>query len=251
MRDVLAVLSWWILIQLLGLAAWPLAFRLLRFLPDRGYTAIKPLGLLLVSYALWLLGSLGLMRNSIGGILFALALVAAASLWALSRGGLTSLRHWLSENVKVVLVYELLFAVALCGWAAFRATTPDISSTEKPMEFAFLNAILRSPSFPPHDPWLSGYAISYYYYGYVIIAMLTRLAATPPAVAFNVGIALLFALTLTGSFGVVYELISRKRKDGEGRAIGNEPVHLPIAGRKLSHQRALVLIHVVSFISRG
>ncbi len=85
MRDVLAVATWWILIELIGLAAWPLAARLLRFLPDRGYTASKPLGLLLASYALWLLGSLGLLPNSAGGILFALALVVAASVWALSR----------------------------------------------------------------------------------------------------------------------------------------------------------------------
>jgi len=68
MTDILAVLSWWCLIQLIGLAAWPLAFRLLRFLPDRGYTAAKPLGLLLTSYVLWLLGSLGLVSNSLGGI---------------------------------------------------------------------------------------------------------------------------------------------------------------------------------------
>ncbi len=44
------------------------------------------------------------------------------------------------------------------------------------MELAFINAILRSPAFPPHDPWLSGYAISYYYFGYVLVAMIARLA---------------------------------------------------------------------------
>ena len=37
---------------------------------------------------------------------------------------------------------------ALAGWAIFRAHNPDVNSTEKPMEFAFLNAIRRSPSFP-------------------------------------------------------------------------------------------------------
>jgi hypothetical protein len=136
MQDVGIILTWWIVVQLLGLAAWPLARYLLRRLPDQGYTAAKPLGLLLVAFALWLLGSLHLVQNNLGGIWLALALVVAASVWALSYDGLASLHHWLSQNVKVVLVYELLFAVALCGWAAFRATTPAISSTEKPMEFA-------------------------------------------------------------------------------------------------------------------
>ena len=58
----------------------------------------------------------------------------------------------------------------LVGWAAFRAYNPDIAGTEKPMEFAFINGVLRSRFFPPQDPWLSGYGISYYYFGYVMLA---------------------------------------------------------------------------------
>ena len=211
MRDILAVLSWWLLIQLLGLAAWPLAFRLLRFLPDRGYTAIKPLGLLLVSYALWLLGSLGLTRNSIGGILFALALLVAASIWALSRDGLAALRDWLRQHRAMVLTYEALFFVAMVGFAAWRATNPAINSTEKPMEFAFLNAILRSDAFPPHDPWLSGFGISYYYFGYVMMAVMTRLAGALPGVAYNVSSALWFALIAGGAFGAAYQISNVKK----------------------------------------
>src|SRR5512136_426701 len=114
MRDLLAVLSWWILIQLIGLAAWPLAFRLLRQLPDRGYTASKPLGLLLTSFVLWLLGSIGLMQNSLGGILVALAAVIAVSAWTLSREGVaalypTPLRDWLRDHRALVITYEALF----------------------------------------------------------------------------------------------------------------------------------------------
>ena len=48
MSDFLAALSWWVAIQLLGLAAGPLAFRLFRWLPDRGYSLSKGLGVLLV-----------------------------------------------------------------------------------------------------------------------------------------------------------------------------------------------------------
>jgi YYY domain-containing protein len=210
MKDVLAVLSWWFLIQLLGLAAWPLAFRLLRFLPDRGYTASKPLGLLLTSFVLWLLGSLGLLPNNIGGVLFALAVVIAASAWALSREGVSALRDWLREHRAMVLVYEALFLVAMCGWAAYRATNPGINSTEKPMEFMFLNSILRSPSFPPQDAWLSGFGISYYYFGYVMMAVMTRLAGTAPGVAYNVSHGLWFALIAGGAFGAAYQISNFK-----------------------------------------
>ncbi len=219
---MLSVLAWWALVTLAGWTALPVALRLFNRLPGRGYALAKALGLLLVAYVFWLLCSLKLLPNSAGGILVAWAAVLVLSVLFYRRGGgnLDELRGFVRERWRYIVATEAIFLVGLAGWALFRAFDPDLVGTEKPMEFAFLNAILRSDTFPPHDPWLSGYAISYYYFGYVIIAMLTKLAGTVPAVAFNVGIALLFALTLTGSFGVVYELVAWKREDSEGRAIG-------------------------------
>ncbi len=69
------VLRFWLIVQLFALAALPLAWRLLGALPSRGYVLAKPLGLLLVTYLLWLGGSLGLLRNSVGGILLCWLLV--------------------------------------------------------------------------------------------------------------------------------------------------------------------------------
>ncbi len=119
MRDILAVFSWWVILQLIGLAAWPLAFKLLRFLPDRGYTAAKPLGLLLTSCVLWLLGSLGLISNSMGGIVLALVLTRfVASLLY----GVTPI-----DPVTFVGVTLALMAVALlaCYVPARRAARID------------------------------------------------------------------------------------------------------------------------------
>jgi len=75
---------------------------------------------------------------------------------------------------------------------------------------AFINAILRSEYFPPHDPWLSGFAISYYYFGYVIISMIAKITATPGSVAFNLGISLVFSLTAIGTYGIVFNLLNSK-----------------------------------------
>jgi YYY domain-containing protein len=220
---MLAVLAWWLIVTLMGWTAFPIAMRLFNRLPGRGYALSKALGLLLVSYVFWLLCSFKLLANNVGGILIAWVIVLSLSLafYLRREGNLNALREFVRARWRYILAAEVIFLVGLVGWAVFRSFDPDLVGTEKPMEFAFLNAILRSDTFPPHDPWLSGYAISYYYYGYVIVAMLTKLAATAPAVAFNVGIALLFALTLTGSFGVVYELIrGAKDRESEGRAIG-------------------------------
>jgi YYY domain-containing protein len=83
------------------------------------------------------------------------------------------------------------------------------------MDFAFLNAAGRSETYPPLDPWLSGFAISYYYFGYVMTSVITRLAVVPEAIGFNLGIAWLVAGTGTGAFGLVYNLVRLGRRETE------------------------------------
>jgi YYY domain-containing protein len=207
LADLWAAVRWWAVISLLGAAALPLTFTLLRWLPDRGYAFARMVGLLLVSYLFWLLGSLGFLANETGSILFALLLVAAASLAIYCRGE-GGLRGWLREQRRYVLGAELLFALLFFLWVGVRTQNPMIFATEKPMEFAFLNAAGRSATFPPVDPWLSGFGISYYYFGYVMVSVLARLAAVPEYIAFNLAIAWLVAATALGAFGLVYNLVA-------------------------------------------
>ena len=210
---MLPVVFWWLVVQLFGLAVLPLAWRLFARLPGRGYPLAKALGLLLVAYVLWLGAALQVLPNSLGGAVVALLVVGGASWWlgreGIRRGadGVRPLVAWLRANRWLVLTTELLFLIVLAAWAAFRAFNPDIAGTEKPMEFAFVNGILRSPLFPPQDPWLSGYGISYYYFGYVMLAALINLTGVDPAIAFNLGVALWYALVMIGAFGVVYDLV--------------------------------------------
>jgi YYY domain-containing protein len=205
---ILQILVWWLILEVIGLAALPLTLRLFAPLPDRGYAFARPLGLLLLSYVLWIGASLGLLRNNTGGIIFSLLAVAALSAWFYFRRRPTQQTNQL-PNKPVIITTEILFFLAFVGWAFFKAYNPYIETSggEKWMEFAFLNSILRSASFPPHDPWLSGYGISYYYFGYVMMALLTRLSGLPPNVAFNLAVPTLFALTLTGAFSIVYNLV--------------------------------------------
>ncbi|MCX7670221.1 MAG: DUF2298 domain-containing protein, partial [Anaerolineae bacterium] len=209
-----AALSWWLVIQILGAAALPLTWRLLGRLPGRGYPLSKALGLLLASYILWLGASLRLLPNTVGGAAVALLLMAGISFW-FGRAGWRAegdahcrpLFAWLRAHGPLIAATELLFAFVFIAWTAFRAYNPEIAGTEKPMEFAFINGILRSRFFPPQDPWLSGYAISYYYFGYVMLGLLMHLTGVDPAVGFNLGVALWYALVMIGAFGVVYELV--------------------------------------------
>jgi YYY domain-containing protein len=220
-NEVLAVFLWWLIIEILGLIALPLTVRLFRYLPDRGYALAKPLGLLLVSYVLWIGATFGLLHNSAGGIIFSILAVGAFSGWFYARrekeGDLLAL---LKERRWAIVTSEALFTLAFGLWALYRAYNPEIAGTEKPMDFGFLNAILRSETFPPHDPWLSGFAISYYYFGYLMMAVLTKLSGVPSNIGFNLAIALLFAWTMTGAFSLVYNLV---KGSGASEGIEGDP----------------------------
>jgi len=212
--QIVLALRWYLALQLFGLAALPLTLRLLRHLPGRGYAFARPLGLLAGGWALWLVLTLGpgWPPNGVGMVLAVLALLlgSGAVLWY--RASETpALPSW-----RAILVVELLFAAAFAGWCVVRAHMPRIETAggEKWMEIAFLNAILRAPTFPPHDPWLSGFNISYYYFGYVIVAMLTRLSGVPATIAFNLGIATLFALTCSGAYGLLYAMLAAEKRSG-------------------------------------
>lgn len=207
LREGGIVLSWWLLSSLAGAVALPLTFSLLRGLPDRGYTLARVLGLLLTGFIFWLGTSLGLLSNTPGSMVLAWLILAgcAATLYWRSERCL-DVRGWWRENRRFVLLAELLFICALLALALLRAHNSNLTGTEKPMELAFLSATQRSLSFPPADPWFSGHAISYYYFGYVLMAMLANLSGIGSTVAFNMSIALLFALGALTACGVAGNL---------------------------------------------
>jgi len=211
--DLLSMLFWYLAVSLLGLLVFPLAYRLLPGLVDRGYAIARALSLLLWGFGFWLLSSLGGLPNDLGGYAVVFVLLLGLSGWALRGLRKGELADWLRANRRTVVTVEVLFLLAFVGWSLVRAGNPNITYTEKPMELAFINAILRSPTMPPHDPWLSGYAISYYYFGYLLVAMLARLTGTVAGVAFNLGGALVFALTAVGAYGLVYNLLNIGRAD--------------------------------------
>jgi YYY domain-containing protein len=207
MDQVLDLILWYLLLAAIGSLALPIAQRFLGALPDRGYAFARPLGLLLWGFLFWILSSFGLLENSRGGLFTSLLLFGALSFWAWRVLPTGELRQWLSANRTLILTVEVLFLVAFIFMAWLRATIPVINHTEQPMELAFINAILRSPNMPPHDPWLSGFSISYYYFGYLMIAMLAKLVGVIGSIAFNFGFISVFAMAAASAYGLLYNLL--------------------------------------------
>jgi uncharacterized membrane protein len=205
--SIIAFVSWYFILTLLGWLTFPLAYFLFPALADRGYSLARAAGLLIWTYVFWLFTSLGLTQNTVGGILFALLILAGLSGWAIVNRK-SEIGDWLRSNLRLIIIVEVLFLLAFGFLALLRAGNPELDGTERPMELMFINAILRSPTFPPHDGWLSGYAISYYYFGYVMTAMLAKLSGLPGSLAHNLMTALIFGLTAVGAYGILYNLLA-------------------------------------------
>ncbi|MFQ3662409.1 MAG: DUF2298 domain-containing protein [Chloroflexaceae bacterium] len=195
------VLRWWLAVQVAGLAGLPFSLLLLRRLPLGGYPLAKIIGLLLITLGSWAVAVAGLAPFGVPLVvtLWLGLLLAGWGAWARARrqGDVPPLQlAW-----RAVAVWELIFVAGLFAGALLRwhgAVGPALTGTEKPMEIAILNAVLRYPRFPPLDPWFAGFGINYYYLGYVSVGALALVTGTEAAFAFNLGFALVVALTVTG-----------------------------------------------------
>jgi YYY domain-containing protein len=208
---MIETLRWWLAATLIGLIAAPYAFRLFRFLPDRGYAFARALGILAVVYVMWILSVLGLASFGTGTAILLLGLMAAGALWLAGRDRAAIAAH-LRERWPLMLAAELVFALFLFAVAYTRAFQPAIADTEKPFEFAFFNGVLHSARMPAQDPWYGGAPMSYYYGGYLIVALFTRITGVVPAIAFNLGVALTGGLTAVSAFGLGANLLVTLRQ---------------------------------------
>jgi YYY domain-containing protein len=199
------IIKWWLVLELIGFAALPLTTWIFKNLKDNGIALTKIMGLLFVTYFSWVLTHLG---YNYGTVIVgsSVLIVLAISLVIFSFKGCPF-------DLKALLRTEVLFTSAFLVFVIIRAYSPDIYWTggEKLMDISFINLILRSTSFPPVDPWLSGEPMQYYYFGYLVAANLIKLSNVPPSIGFNLGVATMFALSATAAYGIGKDLVSNNR----------------------------------------
>ncbi|MCL5025214.1 MAG: DUF2298 domain-containing protein, partial [Chloroflexi bacterium] len=204
-------LVWMVMIEALGLLAFPIAFVAFRTLPDRGYLLSKILGILLVTWVSWMLVSLGLLPNTRPTVVIAILLVAILSTYLAFRYSAPIKGFW-RENRRAVLWGEALFWVAFLFFLGIRLANPDLwhpaRGGEKPMDLAYLMGAIKSVQFPPYDPWFAGGYLNYYYYGQIIVATLVKFSGVLPVMAYNLTVPTLYALTAGGAFSLAYNLSS-------------------------------------------
>ncbi len=205
MSDSLAILRFYAASSLILVLTLPLGWAFFQKSSRHVVLYTRVLGLLLVNFTVWLLSAIGVLGFSARGILVSLLLLAViGAVLCRTRGtSVENVQAWWRRCWKTALFDEVVFFVALTCFAFFVGFFPQIFGTEKFMDFAFLNALMRGTDIPPHDPWFAGGTINYYYGGYMTMALLGRLSALPPAYTYNLSLAFLFAssFALCWAFG--------------------------------------------------
>jgi YYY domain-containing protein len=214
----LAAVTWWLTVVLGGWLVFPIALAVFPGLPSRGYVLSKVLCLVLVAWLVWILTCIHLTDYTRNAIWLAVGLVAAMAALA-ARWQWPALVRLVKCRWRWMLAVEGIGLGLFLLFLAIRSGNPDlwhpVFGGEKPMDLAFLNAIVKSTQFPPYDPWLSGAYINYYYFGFVIIGNLVKILGIVPHVAYNLALPMLYSLTGLGAFSVAYDLVAGKDRSND------------------------------------
>ena len=168
-----------ILGYLLGSVFFPKRFPLIFY---------KFLGITIFSLLLWYMSLFsGVGWTTLIPVAFAILLAMAALVAVIfkSRLQLPSKR-----DLLVYLGIEILSFAIYLFLVYIRTYKTDIFGTEKLMDVALINAIMKQNHIPIENPWLSGFYMNYYYFGHFILGLFQYLFQIPTAVGYNLAISL-------------------------------------------------------------
>jgi len=185
--STLALLLFAAWLELTGLAGAGLLAVLLPARPGRDALG-RVTGVLLFAFVPWLLVSWRFAPFTRGLLVVTTAALFSAGFFCRRREREATPTP---ERRKTALVFWGTFLFFL----AVRALNPEIYSGEKPMDFSFVNTLLRSTELPPPEPWLAGTPLSYTYFGHFLAAAAGKLLGIHPGILFNLAIAMTAALS--------------------------------------------------------
>ena len=209
----LGAILWYLLIGALGWMVYPMVRIAFSGLPDRGFPFSKLIGLLLWALISWQLGSndIAFSRQNIMYGLSALFFVNIV----LALFQRKEISHEIKERWQYFLKIELFGLVIFLIFLLIRFGNSDLwhpaKGGEKPMDFSYFNAVLRSTVFPPYDPWFAGGTLNYYYYGFVIAAVPVKFLGIVPSIAYNFILPTFFSLFGLGAFSLGSNIYSATR----------------------------------------
>lgn len=193
------------LLLLAGAAGWVAGVSLFRPRDAKNPRWLFPAGLMALC-------GIVLLPHSFGSVWIAALLVGACSAGAWWGEG-KDLRRALKRTAMPFISTQALFLAALVFFAGVRSYLPwatfllNLRQAEKMGNLTHLNSLMNTAIMPPGDAWYSGEPINYYYGGHLMVATLAKASFQPAEIAFNLGLATVFALTVALGFSFVYNMV--------------------------------------------
>jgi len=185
----------------------------------------RPLGFVLIGVGIWSCAMLGLVPFNGGGVLFAAVVIGYIG-WRRA-GGID--KAWLRAHWRTWVLSEVFFLLAMVMVVFIRSRNADPWGTERPMDYAFFNSVMHSPSFPPLDPWMAGFTINYYYAGYILAAIPAVLTVADPVVSYNLALATTAGMSAAAVVSIVIAVITQWRPNERPLGRGEAPVMATLA----------------------
>ena len=104
-------------------------------------------------------------------------------------------------------IFAILFAIAY--WV--KGFNPDVYSTEKFMDYGFMETMYRQQSYPPNDMWFSNTPLNYYYLGQACSVFLCNISFVTPEYGYNFMLCTLFAMLFVSSFSFVEAILAKTK----------------------------------------
>ena len=216
------LIVWYLFIFILGVVTYPIVRFTFPGLGVGGYPISRALGLVILGYLAWLGGSVGVpyTRTTIA-VIFVLLAVAGLGLGWMRRKELAE--EWKTRKNYFLMIEGLFLAFFLFD-LLIRIGNPDLwhpaKGGERPMDFSYFGAILKSSTFPPYDPWFAGGYINYYYYGFVLVATPVKLLGIVPTLSYNFILPTLFAMVAMAAFCIGWNLLDANWNSTHFPALG-------------------------------
>ena len=207
--------SWLLILVVLGWMALPLTLKVLPNLPSGAYSLSKILGFFAYCWVVWFSASVKICHFTVGSCWFWFFALLGLALWGFRKdfGGVKSAYAKWGESWKH---QEWAFVAAFAAFTLVKIYIPHIHDPsgegyngggEAGMDFGFLASVVRGENFPPQNMWMAGLPIGYtFYYGHLMMGILTKTLGLVPAVTYNLALITLFAMIFSGCFGLAFGL---------------------------------------------
>jgi len=211
MNWILTTLQWYFPLLIIGIVFTPLTKKIFKsFSFDFGYPFAKTLGILLLSYFVFVLGIIKILPFSRMNLFLIIGIFALINFFIYKKNKkIPDVQTQNFASLQTIILEECLFLFCLFFWTFVRSQEPSIHGLEKFMDFGFINSILRADFFPPKDIWYASEPINYYYFGHLTGALLIKLSNIKASIGYNLILATIFAQGVTQVFSLVINIIKR------------------------------------------